>query len=91
LEFHPLSFAPVNVPENVGELLDALNVVSLSLLFFPPNSEILGGAITLTLNGTTKKTLTIPKMRTGRFGEIVLLFSHDSKPTALTSKIVEIK
>jgi hypothetical protein len=90
LEFHPLSFAPVNVPENVGELLDAINVVSLAPWFFPPNSEILGGTITLTLNGTTRKTLTIPKTRTSRFGGILLLFSQDSKPTVLTPKVVEL-
>jgi hypothetical protein len=88
-EFHPHSFAPIGVPENVEELLDVLDVVSVSLWGFPPNSEISGGTLALTLNGTTKKTFTIPKIKTDRFGSIALLFETNSAPVPLTRNVVD--
>gem|GEM_PF-4543115 len=91
LEFHPVSFAPINVPENVGELLVALDVVSLSIWFFPPDSEILGGTVAITLNGTTKRTLTIPKIKTDIFGNILALHGRESALTPLSHKVCELK
>jgi hypothetical protein len=91
LEFHPLSFAPIDVPENVEELLAALDVVSLSIVFFPPDSEILAGTVALTLNGTTKKVLTIPKIRTDSFGNILILKGHDPTLTPLIRRACELK
>jgi hypothetical protein len=90
LQFATRSFAPVDLEESVEELLKSADMVSFTLLSIPPGSEILTGTITLTLNGTVKKTFPIPAHQTGWTG-LQLLAPTGSAPIVLTNKPVEIK
>jgi hypothetical protein len=92
MEFLPESYDPLNISESVGELLNGLDVVELDLrAMFPIGSEIQGGIVTLTLNASTRKKFTIPKIQTDIFG-IFLVFKSETEPAAVVKyKVVELK
>jgi hypothetical protein len=74
----PVAFGPLK-ESSAGELIDHVDLFRLNPVFLPPNTEIAGGYIILTVNSVVQKRFSITPQNTGLFNEIA-----DDLPRVLT-------
>lgn len=81
LQFTTPPYFPINSSDTVEDFLKSADMVDFSILSIPEGTIIRDGEITLTLNGTIKKTFKIPQHHTSWFG--IRLLDRPAEPTTI--------